>query len=71
MNYKITDYKIVASRNAKSLAEDVANHMKRGYALYGSPFSCDKEFAQALILPTQVSSNVNPPPPKDDGIYIH
>ena len=71
MIYRISDYKIAHSKNASILEEEVAKYMKKGYTLYGSPFECNGEFSQGLILPTAIEPTANPAPPKDTGIYVH
>lgn len=48
-------YIVLEENYATWLASAVNEKMKEGYVLYGSPFSRENQFCQAMILPTKES----------------
>jgi hypothetical protein len=53
---KVYRYKIVSSQHRETFEKDVNACLEQlGYELYGSPFSCDNEYVQALVKSEDVS----------------
>jgi hypothetical protein len=47
---KVYQYKIVSSQHREVVEKEVNTCLEQlGYELYGSPFSCDNEYVQALV----------------------
>jgi hypothetical protein len=52
---KVYRYKIVSSQLREAFEKDVNASLEQlGYELYGSPFSCDNEYVQALVRSEEV-----------------
>jgi hypothetical protein len=47
-------YKIVSSQHRDAFEKDVNACLEQLYELYGSPFSCDDEYVQALVRSEEV-----------------
>ncbi|MGB7837323.1 MAG: hypothetical protein WBL40_04370 [Terrimicrobiaceae bacterium] len=47
---KVYRYKIVSSQHIEAFEKEVNACLEQlGYELYGSPFSCDNDYAQAFV----------------------